>query len=98
MIRHCVLLTLTDDAPAGQAETIVSQLRTLPGLIPAIASYRAGVDLGLADGNASIAVVGDFETEADYNTYATHPDHVAMIAEHIRPFAAGRTAVQFELD
>lgn len=97
MLRHCVLLTLTDDAPQGQVDKIVDQLMTLPGLIPEITSYSVGGDAGLADGNATMAVVAEFANETDYQTYAAQADHVAIINEHIKPYLASRAAVQYTL-
>jgi hypothetical protein len=97
MFRHIVLLTLTDDAPPGQAEAIVEALRTLPGRVPSILAYRVGRDAGLADDNAHVAVVADFDDEAGYVEYRDHPDHVDVIATMIRPHLASRTAVQHRL-
>ncbi|MBO0732494.1 MAG: Dabb family protein, partial [Acidimicrobiaceae bacterium] len=43
MIRHIVLLTLRSDAPPDAAHGIVDALRGLPGAIPSIRDYQAGV-------------------------------------------------------
>jgi len=97
MFRHIVLLTLKTDAPENQSGIIIEALRDLPAAIPELASYVVGQDIGLAEGNADIAVVADFANGDDYEVYRTHPVHVAVIQESILPFLAGRAAVQHEI-
>lgn len=98
MFRHVVLLTLRDDLPSDQLERLLESLRRLPGLIPEIRSYVVGVDVGLAETNATLAVVADFDDVVGFETYATHPAHVEVITEQIRPVLVARSAVQHEVD
>ena len=70
----------------------------LPAKIPELRSYHVGLDAGLADGNFDIGVVAEFDDAAGYEVYATHPDHVQVIAERIRPVLVRRVAVQFAAD
>lgn len=97
MFRHVVLLTLREDLPVGYLEELLVSLRELPALIPEIRSYVVGVDVGLAAGNATIAVVADFDDVDGYRVYAAHPEHQRVIAEGIRPVLVGRAAVQHEV-
>lgn len=96
MFRHCVMMKFTDDATTEQREAARAGVETLPGLIPEIASYSVGFDAGLAEGNFHMAVVGDFASAEDYQVYATHPDHVRVITDLLRPVLAERAAVQYE--
>ena len=48
-------------------------------------------------GNFDLAVVADCDDVAGYRAYATHPAHLAVIAERIRPILADRAAVQYEV-
>lgn len=96
MIRHCVLLEWADHATPGQRAAVPEALADLPGLIPEIRSYVVGPDAGLNEGNHDLAVVADFDDVEGYRTYATHPEHVRVIEQHIAPILAGRAAVQFE--
>jgi hypothetical protein len=97
MIRHIVLLELTSSATEDDRSAIIDALGTLPDRIPAILDYRFGVDAGLADSNADIGVTADFRDSAGYHDYATHEAHLDVIAEHITPVLASRTAVQIEI-
>ena len=56
-----------------------------------------GLDVGISEGNADIVVVGDFDDADGYRAYATNADHLEVIATLIKPWAAGRSAVQHEL-
>jgi len=97
MIRHIVLLKLQDTATDADRANILEGLATLPGLIPPLRSYVFGTDAGLAEGNADIAVVADFDDVAGYEAYRDHEAHQQVIAERIRPVLATRTAIQYEI-
>lgn len=96
MFRHIVLLTFTDDAGDEAVQQVVDQLRTLPSRIPAIRSYAVGRDAGMADGNAHLSAVADFDDAEGYLEYRDHEAHQAVIATYIRPLLAGRSAIQYE--
>jgi len=96
MIRHTVLLSF-DDVDESLIQKVIDELREMPRLIPEIDSYIVSRDLGLAEGSAAVVVSGDFNSIADYQVYATHPEHVRVITEHIRPHATALTRAQIEL-
>jgi len=54
-------------------------------------------DAGLVEGNAHTILVADFPDAETFRSYATDPTHLAVIAEHVRPYLAARSAVQYEL-
>jgi hypothetical protein len=96
MIRHTVLLSF-DEVDEVVVQTVIDELRGLPALIPEIAGYVVGRDLGLQPGTATVVIAGDFATVDDYRVYATHPEHVRVIDEHIRPNATALSRAQIEL-
>jgi hypothetical protein len=96
-LRHVVTLTFRDDTSDDQVAEIVSALRALPDAIPELRSYVVGTDVGRSDGNASLAIVADFDSWAGYEAYRDHPQHVAVATELILPVLAGRGAVQHEV-
>jgi len=97
MLRHIVLLTLTDAAGDEELTAIEDGLNGLPAIIPELRAYSIERDLGISDGNATIAIVGDFADEAAYRAYAEHPVHLQVNADKIRPFVQSRSAVQVNL-
>ena len=96
MFRHIVLLRFTDDTTAKDVRALTDALNALPARIPQIRDYRIGTDLGLAEENAHFAIVADFDDVAGYVAYRDDLEHQRVIAEHIRPFLASRTAAQYE--
>jgi Stress responsive A/B Barrel Domain len=97
MLRHTVLLTLKT-APGSKTTTeIVEALQKLPAQIPSIREYEVGADLGLNEGNATIAVVARFDDEKGYIDYRDHPAHRAVIDELITPVREARAAIQFKV-
>ena len=97
MFRHVVLLRWVDGATADQRAAVESGIAELPALIPEIRSYVFGADAHVNEGNFDLAIVADFDDFDSYLVYRDHPDHVAVIAERIRPILAERAAVQHEL-
>ena len=93
-LRHIVTLTFRDDTSAERVESIAAALRELPDQIPELRSYVVGVDAGLSEGNASLAVVADFDDVAAWETYRDHPAHQAVITQQIVPVLIARSAVQ----
>ena len=96
MIRHIVLLELTEGSTDADADAICDALSTLPGRISSIRSYVFGRDLGLAEGNVSLTAVADFDDLAGYEEYRDHDAHKEVIAEYIKPVLAARHAIQIE--
>jgi hypothetical protein len=97
MIRHIVLLELQPSATAADRAAILEALATLPDRIPTVRNYVAAADAGLAEGNADICAIGDFDDVAGYEAYRDHEAHRQVIADHIAPVLAGRTAIQVEI-
>ena len=97
MLRHVVLFTWTDSADAGTRAATLAALRRLPEEVGGMTAFAVGPDAGLAEGNADTALVADFPDVEAYRGYATDPRHLAVIAEHVRPYLAARSAVQYEV-
>jgi hypothetical protein len=96
-LRHVVCFRFVPGTTAEQAADLTSSLEALPGVIPEIASYRVGPDLGLNDDSWDFVVTADFATEADYRTYQHHPVHLDLIASKVQPLMAERAAAQFAI-
>jgi len=95
MIRHVVLFRWKPEATDEQKKLIEARLRELPAIVSSIRSFVIGADAGLAGGNAEFAVTADFDDEAGWAAYRDDPTHREIIATHIAPVVAERTALQF---
>jgi Stress responsive A/B Barrel Domain len=97
MIRHVVLFTWSPDADAERRAATVEALRRLRADVGGMTSLEVADDAGLTDGNADTVLIADFPDADAFSRYAQDPVHLAVIAEHVRPFLAVRSAVQFEV-
>ena len=98
MLRHIALFRWKPETTAADVSKLEAAMHQLPEKIPCIQSYRFGRDLGLQDGNADFGLVADFTDRDGLETYAKHPDHLALIANFIRPIVQRRDAIQYVID
>ncbi|MCZ2805015.1 Dabb family protein [Modestobacter sp. VKM Ac-2983] len=97
MLRHVVLFTWTEDTSPQTREATLAALRRLPQEVGGMTSFAVGPDAGLVEGNAHAALVADFPDVEAFRAYAADPRHLAVIAEHVKPNLASRSAVQYEV-
>ena len=97
MIRHVVHFTWSDAADAERRGTTLAALRRLREDVGGMTSLTVSDDAGLVEGNAHTVLVADFPDAETFRAYATDPVHLAVIAEHVRPYLAARSAVQYEV-
>ena len=97
MIRHVVVFTWSADADAdaGRRARTLQALRALEQDVGGMTSLVVADDAGLTDGNADTVLVAEFADEEAFTRYARDPVHLAVIAEHVRPWLAARSAVQY---
>jgi hypothetical protein len=62
----------TSDA---QKQAVREGLAALPAAIPEIRSYQFGDDAAIVEGNYEFAIVADFDSRSDFQTYAAHDVH-----------------------
>jgi hypothetical protein len=82
---------------AENKQAVREGLAALPAAIPQIRSYQFGDDLAIAEGNFEFAIVADFDSRSDFQSYAAADAHQKLIAERIRPILQERAAAQFEI-
>ena len=97
MIRHVVVFTWSPAADAERRAATVEALRRLRQDVGGMTSLVVADDAGLSDGNADTVLIADFPDVEAYHRYAQDPVHLTVIAEHVRPFLAGRSAVQYQV-
>ena len=97
MIRHVVVFTWSAEADGDRRRTTVEALRRLREDVGGMTSLEVAEDAGLSDGNADTVLIADFPDVEAFRRYAQDPVHQAVLAEHVRPWLAGRSAVQYQL-
>jgi hypothetical protein len=94
-IRNVTLTTLKPDAPVGQGEKVAALIRQLR--VKGMHHIDAGVDLGLVPGNASGAVICDFDSPEAYTAYDLDELHNQIRERDLKPYLEAVRRVQFEL-
>ena len=97
MIRHVVVFTWSEDADEARRTTTLEALRGLEQDVGGMTSLTVAEDAGLTDGNAHTVLIADFPDAEAYLHYAQDPVHLAVIAEHVRPWLAQRSSVQYQV-
>jgi hypothetical protein len=96
MIRHVVVFTWSADVDTARRRTTLEALRRLRQDVGGMSYFAVAEDAGLSDGNADTVLIADFPDVEAFYRYAQDPVHLSVIAEHVRPWLAGRSAVQYK--
>ena len=93
--RHVVMFRCRPGTESSAIAALHDALMALPAEIPEIVSYEGGVDLGLTDTTWDYALVADFASRRDFETYANHPAHLEVIERYVTPITADVVRVQY---
>ena len=100
MVKHVILWQLKDElSETEKAEVkngIKEGLEGLKGQIPGLVDIKVYTN-GLSSSNTDLMLDSTFENEEALKNYATHPAHVAVADNKVRPFTASRNCLDFEL-
>ncbi len=97
MIKHVALFRVKEGTPGEQVQAFSDALTEMVPKIDVIRHYEHGPDLGAAEGTYDYAVLATFDTVEDYRTYASHPDHVHVVENYVKPIVGGSVRVQLEV-
>jgi hypothetical protein len=98
-IRHVVLFKFKEGVAQEDIDEFIRQAKLMPNLIKEIKTFEIGYDLGLGKApgsNHPVSIVASFKSSKDYLTYATHPEHLKVVAL-VKPLmteVGGRSACQ----
>lgn len=99
MVKHVILWTLKDQYSGAQMEEIKAGIKEglegLKGQIPGLVDIKVYTN-GLPSSNTDLMLDSTFENEEALKNYATHPAHVAVADNKVRPFTASRNCLDFE--
>lgn len=100
MVRHIVAWNYadgyTDEENQKHAELMKKELESLKDFIPGIVSIELYIKpLGTSDSDLLLDSV--FESEADLKNYITHPEHVRVGTEYVRPVTKDRKCIDMDM-
>jgi hypothetical protein len=83
MIRHIVAFKLkeypTKEEKLRAAETVKTELLSLPGKISVIRDFEVGIDALHGPASYDLVINSTFSSLEDLEIYRVHPDHQAFI-------------------
>lgn len=97
MLRHVILWKLKEDIAdlATVKAGIKAGLEGLVGKVPGLLRVKVQTE-GLASSTADVMLDSYLTDAAALKAYATHPAHVAVANEKVRPYTASRACLDFE--
>lgn len=99
MVKHIILWQLKDELSIEEKNTvkagIKSGLEGLKGQIPGLVEIQVQIE-GLASSNAEVMLYSTFVDETALKIYSSHPAHIAVANNNVRPFTKTRMCLDFE--
>jgi hypothetical protein len=101
MIKHIILWTLNPELSETEKYTVKKNIKqgleNLVGVVPGLVDVTVHIDGRLATSTADIMLDSTLESEEALKAYATHPAHVAVADDLVRPYAVLRSCLDFEV-
>ena len=100
MVKHIILWTLkemSEEEKSRVKSEIKKGLEDLKEKIPGLIDIKVNATGRLPSSNADLMLDSTFESADALKVYASHPLHVAVADEKVRPFTASRTCLDFEV-
>ena len=101
MVKHVILWTLNPDLSEEEKSTVKAGIKEglegLVGKVPGLIDAKVNVSGRLESSNADVMLDSTLESEAALKAYATHPEHVAVANNKVRPYTVQRTCLDFEI-
>lgn len=98
MIKHVILWTLKPEFSEAEKAEIIKNIKSglegLYGKIPGLLEIKVNTNK-LPSSNADLMLDSTFESEDALKNYASHPEHVAVADNAVRPFTATRSCLDY---
>ncbi|MBQ1935223.1 MAG: Dabb family protein [Clostridia bacterium] len=95
MLKHVVCWKFKDENKEANMQKVKELLEALPAKIPFIRKLDVGVNVNTSDAATfDMALVTEFDSQADLNAYQIHPDHQA-VSKFVSTVRTDRTVVDY---
>jgi hypothetical protein len=95
VIRHVAVFTFVPSFTGEPRRRWMALVAALPTQIPEIRALSIGEDVLHGPSSHDLAIVADFDSLADLETYSTHPAHAEVLAGSA-PVKTSLAVVDFE--
>jgi len=100
MVKHIILWQLKDELQGEEKEAVKAGIKAglegLAGQIPGLIDIKVQTEC-LASSNADVMLDSTFVDEKALKVYASHPAHVNVADNQVRPFTKTRACMDFQL-
>lgn len=100
MVRHIILWKIKEEKTEEEKKKIKAGVKAglegLAGQIPGLVEIKVQTE-SLSSSNADVMLDSTFESEEALKNYASHPAHVAVADQNVRPFMEIRLCLDFEV-
>lgn len=96
-VEHVVLFKLKADAPEEKKEGLMKSLLALKESIPGLLQTSAGTNFCSRAQGYTHGFVARFKDRAALDYYMSHPAHVAVVEQQVKPISDGVLALDYEL-
>lgn len=94
MVRHIVFFQFPDHSEATK-HAVKDKIMSMQGKLDFVKHLEAGVNFSTEERAFDVALISDFETKEDLQTYATHPIHLEVV-QFIKSLHAVSKVVDYE--
>ena len=100
MVHHIVMWNFKEEVKeqdkAGLKKDMAVNLKALVGKVPGLLSVDF-IENPVSSSTHEMALLTTFDKVEDIKVYATHPDHVFVADNFVRPYTCGRVCLDYEL-
>jgi len=94
MVKHIVFFKFPDNSEATK-QAVKDRIMSMQGKLDFVKHLEVGINFSTEERAFDVALVSDFETKEDLQTYATHPIHVEVV-NFIKSLGAVSKVVDYE--
>ena len=95
MIMHIVMFKFKEEATEAEIIEAKSQIEQLEDLVPRLQYIKVGMNFSDEERAMDMVLISSFENREDLEFYATHPEHLKVIA-YLKTITAYTKVVDFE--
>ena len=100
MVKHVILWKLREELSVDEKKTIKEAIKegleALKGVVPGIVEIKVNIE-GLDSSNVDLMLDSTFESEEALKNYATHPAHVDVADNKVRPYTQERRCIDYKI-
>lgn len=96
MIDHLVLIKFKPEVDTSHRDRVINALRALKASVPTVVDLTVGANFAERGQGYQVGLFVRFKDKAGLATYATHPEHVAVVTDLIKPFVVDTIVADYE--